>query len=138
VISENLTVSTADRVAIEAAALDYIEGWYEGDPARTARCLHPAMAKRLVAPPRDAAPGAPNTIHELDTATLIGYVHDRAGQAPPAAQRKGIEILSVYGDIASVRAEMNDWVDMLHLGKLGGEWKIINVLWALRPKWGTA
>lgn len=137
-IAEDLAVSAADRAAIEAAALDYIEGWYEGDPARTARCLHPAMAKRLVAPPRDAAPGSPNTIHELDAATLIGYVRDRAGQAPPATQRKEIAILSVYGDIASVRAEMNDWVDMLHLGRVGGEWRIINVIWALRPRGGAA
>lgn len=134
-IIEDLAVTAADRAAIEGAVLDYIEGWYEGAPERTARCLHPAMAKRLVAPPRE---GGPNTIHELDAATLIGYVRDRAGQAPPAEQRKEIAILSVYGDIASVRAEMNDWVDMLHLGKVGGEWKIINVIWALRPKGGAA
>ena len=27
-----------------------------------------------------------------------------------------------------------DWVDYLHIGKVNGEWKIINVLWETKPK----
>jgi hypothetical protein len=34
---------------------------------------------------------------------------------------------------ASVRVDASEWVDYMHLGKVDGEWKIINVLWELLP-----
>src|SRR5918912_821839 len=40
--------SDADREAIKATALDYIEGWYEGNAERMERALHPELAKRIV------------------------------------------------------------------------------------------
>src|SRR4028118_1465241 len=41
-------VSDADKAAIKQTALDYIEGWYEGDAERMERSLHPDLAKRIV------------------------------------------------------------------------------------------
>jgi hypothetical protein len=38
----------SDEIAIKQPALDYIEGWYEGDAARMERALHPELAKRMV------------------------------------------------------------------------------------------
>lgn len=128
---ENPTLTLADRQAITASALDYIEGWYESRPERTERSLHAKLAKRQVA--FDQASGQ-NTLHEIDAPILIGYVRDRVNTLPPTVQVKNIEILAVYGDIASVRAEMNDWVDLLHLGRFADGWKIVNALWALKPK----
>lgn len=115
---------SASHARIRAAVEDYVQGWYSGDQARTTRCLHPQLAKRLV---KDDA-----TIEELDATTLIGYVQKRVGAVPPATQQQEIEILGVYGNTASVRAEMNEWVDFLHLGCFNGEWKIVNVIWALK------
>ena len=40
--------SPADASAIKQTALDYIEGWYEGDAERMERALHPELAKRIV------------------------------------------------------------------------------------------
>ena len=40
-------VSDADRQAITQTALDYVEGWYEGNPERMERALHPDLAKRI-------------------------------------------------------------------------------------------
>src|SRR5688572_6478371 len=40
--------SAADSAAVRAAALDYIEGWYEGNADRMARAVHPELAKRIV------------------------------------------------------------------------------------------
>lgn len=34
--------------AIRQTALDYIEGWYEGNAERMERALHPELAKRIV------------------------------------------------------------------------------------------
>src|SRR5437016_3507532 len=41
-------VSDADKTAITATTLDYIEGWYEGNAERMERALHPDLAKRVV------------------------------------------------------------------------------------------
>jgi len=46
--SQTSTLSETDRDAIKATALDYIEGWYEGNPERMERALHPDLAKRIV------------------------------------------------------------------------------------------
>lgn len=125
---------TDDTAGIIAAAADYIEGWYQGDPARMERALHPQLAKRLIA--ADPATGV-NAVQHMDAATLVSYVERRAGKPAPEVQIKNVNILSVYGDIATVRAEMNDWVDLLHLGRFAEGWRIVNVIWALKPKAGA-
>ena len=40
--------SPEEAKAIKAAALDYGEGWYEGNAERMERALHPELAKRVV------------------------------------------------------------------------------------------
>jgi hypothetical protein len=40
--------SASDSAAIRAAALDYVDGWYEGSANRMARALHPELVKRIV------------------------------------------------------------------------------------------
>ena len=37
-----------DDAAITRTALDYIEGYYDGDAARMERSLHPQLAKRIM------------------------------------------------------------------------------------------
>ena len=37
-----------EKAAIRQAALDYIEGWYEGDAARMDRALHAELVKRAI------------------------------------------------------------------------------------------
>jgi hypothetical protein len=35
-----------ERAAIESVALDYYEGWFDGDAGRMERALHPQLVKR--------------------------------------------------------------------------------------------
>lgn len=44
----NNTDLEADRTAIKQAALDYIEGWYEGNAERMEKALHTDLTKRGV------------------------------------------------------------------------------------------
>jgi hypothetical protein len=37
-----------DEGLIRRAVLDYFEGWFDGDPVRMERALHPKLAKRSV------------------------------------------------------------------------------------------
>ena len=41
-------ISNDDAAAIRKPALDYIEGWYEGNAARMESALHPELAKRAL------------------------------------------------------------------------------------------
>ncbi|UCE62403.1 MAG: nuclear transport factor 2 family protein, partial [Phycisphaerales bacterium] len=43
-------------------------------------------------------------------------------------------ILDVFGNTASVKMRMHDWVDYMHMVKTDGRWMIVNVLWELSPE----
>lgn len=120
----------ADSAAIRAAALDYIEGWYGGDAAWMERALHPELAKRIV---RGGEGGS--TLGHMGMDELVEGTRRGGGNRTPAEHRRAdVRILDVYGNAASVRVDAATWVDYLHLGRVDGQWKIINVLWEMRPR----
>jgi hypothetical protein len=123
--------TAADSAAIRTAARDYIQGWYEGDAARMERSLHPDLAKRIV----EGRPDGRSTVNHTTAASLVAQTASGGGRDTPIERRRGdVRILDVFGNAASVRVDAHGWVDFMHLGKVDGEWKIINVLWALgRP-----
>jgi len=121
----------AEEAAIRRAALDYAESWYEGNPERMERALHPELAKRIV---RTDAKTGRSRLEQMSALTLINGVRAGYGKSTPAAdQLKDVTILDVYGSTASVKVVMSEWIDYLHLARWNGEWKIVNVLWELKP-----
>lgn len=124
--------SASDAAQIKQAALDYIEGWYEGNSERMERALHPDLAKRIVR--TDAKSG----LSRLEQMSAMGLVQGvRAGygkQTPKEKQQKDVTILDVYENAASVKIVASDWIDYLHLARWNGRWVIVNVLWELKPK----
>lgn len=138
-LSATLSLSQADsrsndEAAIRAAALDYVESWYEGNPQRMQRALHPELAKRIAKKQPDAGQGK-TVLEDMTAERLIATVATGQGKKTPKEnQIKEVKILDVYKNAASVRAEMSGWVDYMHLAKIDGQWKIVNVLWELKPK----
>ena len=123
--------SAADSAAIRATALDYVEGWYTGDAARMERALHPELAKRIV---QTDAQGR-SRLGQQSAMTLVMGTRNGGGKDTPAAQqRKDVRILDIYGNTASVRADMSGWIDYMHMAKSNGRWVIVNVLWEFHPK----
>jgi hypothetical protein len=123
--------SAADSAAIEAAAMDYIEGWYAGDAERMERALHPDLAKRIVRTGQDGSSALSHmTAEQLVAATRGGY----GKQTPKEEQQKDYTLLDVFGGAAVVKVVARDWVDYLQIGKFDGRWVIINVLWELKPR----
>lgn len=117
---------TPDEAKIRRAALDYAESWYAGNAEQMRRALHPQLAKRI------ARTGG---LEHMDAEKLIAGVAAGYGKkTPPDKQLKNVKILDVFGNTASVRLEMSGWIDYMHLAKFGDEWKIVNVLWELKPK----
>lgn len=127
--------TAADSAGIRQAALDYIEGYYTGDATRMERALHPDLAKRIV---RTNPANGRSALENMSAMTLVLVTRAMAQQpVPPAARRSDVTILDVFGSAASVRVDATQWVDYLHLGKLNGQWRIVNVLWEMRPAGGS-
>lgn len=130
--AQNVNVSDADKAAIRQTALDYIEGWYEGDADRMERSLHPDLAKRIV---RTSADGKYSRLDQMSAMGLVQGVKRGGGkQTPKDKQQKDVTILDVYENSASVKIVASDWIDYLHVGRFNGRWVIINVLWELKPQ----
>lgn len=124
-------VSDADKEAIKAAALDYIEGWYEGNAERMERALHPDLAKRIV---NTNAQGR-SSLGQMSAMTLVQGVKRGGGKdTPKEKQQKDVTILDVFGNAASVKVVASDWIDYLHIARSNGHWVIVNVLWEMKPK----
>ena len=122
----------AERDAITKAALDYAEGWYAGDAERMEGCLHPELAKRTMM--TDPKTGR-SRLEQMGAMRLVQYTRAGYGKNTPMEnQLRDVEILDVFGDVASVRVEMAGWVDYMHLAKFDGRWAIVNVLWQMKPE----
>jgi len=129
-IAETTVADESD--AIKKTALDYIQGWYADDAARMERALHSELAKRMVS--TDAMTGR-SLLNQMSAMTLVQRTREGIGKKiPQDRQLKEVTILDRFNNVAVVKVVASDWVDYLEVAKFNGEWKIINVLWELKPK----
>ena len=120
----------ADSKAIRAAALDYIEGWYEGSVDRMSRAVHPELVKRIV-----VTENGVSRIEQMGATKLVANVRNGGGKKTPKdKQLKEVTILDRYENAAVVKIIASDWIDYLQLAKVNGRWVIVNVLWEQKPK----
>jgi ABC-type transporter MlaC component len=122
------TTDEAAKTAVRQAALDYIEGWFEGNAERMDRALHPQLAKRLLEV--DPQNGQERFTH-LTKAQMVDYTKRGGGSRVPADQRDiKVTVLDMTETMALVRSDCSQFIDYLTLAKgESGQWKIINVLW---------
>jgi hypothetical protein len=88
--------------AIEQAARDYFEGWFEGDPDRLSRCLHPRLAKRNIDQPDRFDSRSMRT-----TGNRWWTVPGRA-EAPSTAARR-FTVLRLGPEISRGAAQCSSW-----------------------------
>lgn len=126
------SVSAADAAAIKQTALDYIEGWYEGNAERMERALHPELAKRIV----ETNPQTGRSrLNQMSALSLVQGTKAGGGtKTAKEKQQKDVTILDVYEGAASVKVIAGAWIDYLHMAKFNGRWVIVNVLWELKPE----
>ncbi len=123
-------VSEADAAAIKQTAMNYMEGWYEGNAQRMESALHPDLAKRIV-----ITKDGKSMLRAMSAADLVGSTGKGGGKNTPVEkQQKDVQILDVFENAASVRATMGGWIDYMHMAKFDGRWVIVNVLWELKPQ----
>ncbi|HKV37527.1 MAG TPA: nuclear transport factor 2 family protein [Pyrinomonadaceae bacterium] len=120
----------SDTELIKQAALDYIEGWYDGDAVRMERALHPDLAKRIVRVDQRGR----YALGQMSAMTLVQLTREGDGKSTPKEkQQKDVTVLDVFGNAASAKIIASDWVDYLQLAKWRGRWVIVNVLWEMKP-----
>jgi hypothetical protein len=112
--------------AIEAVVLDYFEGWFEGDPVRMERALHPELAKRSL------GGGAAETLdsttaREMIDATARGVGKTRLSEGQDPQIR--VEIDDVYETIANVTVRSSVYHEYVQLVRFQDGWKIVNTVW---------
>ena len=111
--------TSSDAAAVVAAALDYFEGWFDGDEARMERALHPNFVKRRAG-------------DELGITTkerMLELTRRGDGKEDAADRTLDVEVEDLYGDIASVTVRSAVYREYLHLVRTSDGWKIANALW---------
>lgn len=124
--------TAADTTAIKETVMNYIEGFYTADAARMEKALYYDLAKRFVTPEREGR----NGVQHMSAMLLYQVTKMQKDNSVEKGKLKcDIKINEIYGKVAIVRAETDffTFVDFIQLGKINGEWKIINVIWELKP-----
>jgi hypothetical protein len=113
------TERATDRADIVATALDYFEGWFDGDAERMDRALHQELAKRTT-------DTETLTKQQMVDATAAGRGKTRD---PGGDRRIDVEVVDVYRSIATAIVRSPVYHEYLHLVRTDDGWKIINALW---------
>jgi len=121
----------ADRDSVRRAALNYIEGFYEGDTAKLVRSLRPELSKYGFW--RDSTQkyqGEPMSFQQaIDYAKRV-----KARNRPvPASWPKEVAIFEVLPHTAAAKVTAWWGTDYLLLGKYDGRWMISHVMWESPP-----
>jgi hypothetical protein len=120
----------SDTSAIKETAFNYIEGFYNSDWQRMSKAIHSELAKRIII--RDSSGNI--MLQNMGSSQLI-YNTKRNKNANVLNREQPFKaeviIYDIYNNVATAKVISNKFkfIDYLHLGKFGNEWKIVNVLW---------
>jgi len=113
-----------EKTAVAAVAQNYMDAYYTADSARMQKTLHPDFHKRTLRTVNGRTKISKDTVQSMMEGVRLG-----SGQEIPSAERvQKIEVLDVYRDAASVKVVTGRWIDYMHLTKLNGEWRVLDVV----------
>jgi hypothetical protein len=124
-----------EKAAIKQAALDYAEGYYEGSADRMERAVHPLLFKRGIVKSNEQ--GDPFLVF-MNSEMLIEAARSGRGKVDPDKRNISVTVLDLNENTASAKVFTVQFNDFLHLAKVNGQWKIVNVLWRPPVKQPTA
>jgi len=110
--------------AITTVAQNYMNAYYTADPALMQRSLHPDFHKRTLRTVNGQTQITEDTVQSMVEGVGLG-----SGKDIPRNERvRSIQVLDVYRDAASVKVVTGRWIDYMHLSKLNGEWRVLDVV----------
>ena len=113
-----------EKSAVAAVAQNYMDAYYTADSARMQKALHPDFHKRTLKTVNGHTEISEDTVQSMVEGVRLGS----GKEIPPAERVQKIEVLDVYRDAASVKVVTGPWVDYMHLSKLNGEWRVLDVV----------
>jgi hypothetical protein len=115
-----------DRAAIVRTALDYFEGWFDGDAVRVERALHPQLVKRSLG----QVSSDPERLETITARQMVDAAADGEGRRQdPGDRRIEVDVEQVYGTIANATVRSAVYVEYLQLVRTSDGWRIVNALW---------
>lgn len=125
--------TAADRVGVQRAALDYIEGFYEGDTLKITRSIRPEIAKYGFDLPKDSTRYVGEAMSWTEILSYTRSVKARKRPVNPAWP-KTVELLDVQDQTAAAKVTAWWGTDYLLLAKYDGRWMITHILWQSLPR----
>lgn len=121
-----------DREGVRRAALDYLEGFYEGDSVKIARSVRSDVRKVGYYTNRGALPYETD---EMPFPAMLTYVQNfkKNGRTTPATAPREIIVGEVNDQTATAKVVAWWGIDYLHLARYAGKWMIVNVMWQSPP-----
>jgi len=121
----------SDAELVHAAVEDYVLGLYEVAPERIARSVDTTLHKiGYYQYKGEDYNHVPMTYRQLyDLASRWNVKGDQADSESP----KEIEIHEIYSKTATARLSAVWGIDLMHLSKVDGRWKIMNIMWQSYP-----
>jgi hypothetical protein len=113
--------------AVRSVIEDYYGAWFDADPERMARALHPQLAKRGWV----AAPDGERFL-DIDTAeSMVEWTRQGVGRrdARHPERHLEIEVIEVYDDVATALVRTPRYVESLQLIQTDVGWQILGALW---------
>lgn len=123
-----------DTAGVRRAALDYLEGFYEGDSAKIVRSVRPDVRKIGYYNTTERRPTYAS--EEMPFAAMITYTNNfrKNGRSTPASAPREIIVGEVNDQTATAKVVAWWGIDYLHLARYDGKWMIVNVMWQSPPK----
>lgn len=108
---------------------DLIEGWYAGDASKLDPIMHPSFIKKGVL----KSPSTGETVTAShDKTEFIAAVAAPRDLYPESEWDISVKTVHLAGTIATVEVISRDLIDVCQLGKINGDWQIMNVIWTIR------
>ena len=124
--------AAADKEAVRAAAMDYLDALYQAQPDRIARSVHPRLTKLGFSKKQGASDYSESPMTYDQLFNLAGS-WNKDGKRPIATAPKEVVVYEVLDQTASAKVTALWGIDYMHLAKYDGKWKIINILWQAPP-----
>ncbi|HEY1936602.1 MAG TPA: nuclear transport factor 2 family protein [Candidatus Angelobacter sp.] len=123
-LAEAGNLPTAPNTTITTVARNYMDAYYTADVPRMQRVLHPEFHKRSLRTVNGQLEITEDSVQSMLDGVRAGTGKD----IPPSERVRKIEVLDVYKNAASVKVVTDRWIDYMHLTKLNGDWRVLDVV----------
>jgi hypothetical protein len=128
--AENGTEDPSARSEVEAAVRDFVEGIYSGDAERLARAMHPEIHKILL---RTIPETGEPFLYKMGSSAMLAATGAGLFTSPEEGWKIELEVYDISHGLAAAKVTSAQFIDQLLLGRVNGEWKVINDLWVVNP-----